>query len=627
MTAMLNKAPTRAPKHLQLCLFLGVFALRLVVLRRLTGSHYLLPNSGDMQFYNDWALRILHGNWTEHTAFYGLPLYAYLLAAIYKIVGYGPFVPGFLQAGLEAGTSVLLYKLALVSFDHAEQEETRSASDNEPENRKVVGLIAAIGWAFFQPAQAYSVILMPTAWLVFVFWLVVWQIVRWRKPPRFWRLFLLGTLIGVTAMGIATILFLLPLVLAALLVRCRTTLLQWTMASALFVTGVFSGASPAWIHNFYVANDSVFLSAHSGINFWIGNNPTATGYPKFPPGLHAGQEAMLKDSISAAERAAGRPLKRSEVSAYWSEKGVEWISKHPLQWLALIGTKMKNFWNAYQYDDLSIVTPLQEQGVTLPGLRFGLVAALAIPGMLLACWQYRRARWIAAAVFLHMAALLTVFITERYRLAAVPGLALFASFGLWTLWQHLTEMRYREATVFIILLFCGTAFVSLPQRDETLWALDSYNSGLQALEAGQLSVARRKLDVAYAYSRQNAEVNFAQGNLKLALGEKQVAKSFYLRALLLDSRHVGAFNNLGIIALEEKQWGLAARFFRHALMQLPNDSKLHYLLARSYLEDRELAQARDEIEIALALAPDRPELQALERQIKGRHEASASVGP
>ena len=58
---------------LTLYLFLGVFALRLFVLARLTASEFLLPSGGDMQFYNDWALRILRGQWTDHFAFYGLP--------------------------------------------------------------------------------------------------------------------------------------------------------------------------------------------------------------------------------------------------------------------------------------------------------------------------------------------------------------------------------------------------------------------------------------------------------------------------------------------------------------------------------------------------------------------------
>src|SRR5712691_7185481 len=88
---------------LSVYLFAGVFALRLVVLVRLTNSLLLVPSTGDMQFYNLWALRILRGNWTEHSAFYGLPLYAYVLAGLYKVLGFRPFTPGFLQAVLDGG--------------------------------------------------------------------------------------------------------------------------------------------------------------------------------------------------------------------------------------------------------------------------------------------------------------------------------------------------------------------------------------------------------------------------------------------------------------------------------------------------------------------------------------------
>src|SRR6185436_9277260 len=79
-------------------LFVVVLVLRLFGLVRLTESQFLFPDAGDMQFYNDWALRILGGHWTDHMAFYGLPLYAYLLAAIYWVCGHNPFVPAFLQA-------------------------------------------------------------------------------------------------------------------------------------------------------------------------------------------------------------------------------------------------------------------------------------------------------------------------------------------------------------------------------------------------------------------------------------------------------------------------------------------------------------------------------------------------
>src|SRR5205085_6653875 len=97
-------------------IFVAVLALRLTNLARLASSPFLLPSRGDMHFYNDWAQRILRGEPTEHLAFYGLPGYAYLLALLYKIFGYNPFVPGFLQAALDAGTGVLIYLITLRIF-------------------------------------------------------------------------------------------------------------------------------------------------------------------------------------------------------------------------------------------------------------------------------------------------------------------------------------------------------------------------------------------------------------------------------------------------------------------------------------------------------------------------------
>ena len=86
-------------------IFAGVFALRLSTLLGLTHSALLLPSRGDMHFYNDWARDILQGQFTQPLAFYGLPGYAYLLAFLYKLFGDNPFVPGLIQAGVDAGMS------------------------------------------------------------------------------------------------------------------------------------------------------------------------------------------------------------------------------------------------------------------------------------------------------------------------------------------------------------------------------------------------------------------------------------------------------------------------------------------------------------------------------------------
>jgi len=300
-------------------LFAAVFLFRLVVLIRLAGSPLFLPNGSDMQFYDNWARQILHGYWTDHQAFYGLPLYPFLLAALYRIFGYGPFIPGLLQAGFDAGTAALIYKITVRLLTRDAKRSGKLVNDT--------GILAATGWCFFVPAQAYSAILMPTAGATFVFWLLVWQLVRAEGPVSSIRSFAYGLLLGFAAMGVASILFLLPLFIAAILFR-KASMAKRAGAMATLFAGVLIGTGPCWIHNCFVARDPVFLSAHGGINFWLGNNPEATGYPRFP-GLHAGQGQMLRDSIDQAETAAGRSLKRSEVSRYWSAKARDYIVANP----------------------------------------------------------------------------------------------------------------------------------------------------------------------------------------------------------------------------------------------------------------------------------------------------------
>jgi hypothetical protein len=592
-------------------IFLGVFVFRLSVLLRLTRSALLLPSRGDMHFYNDWAKEILHGQFTQPLAFYGLPGYAYLLAVLYKLFGENPFVPGLLQAGVDSGVAVLIYQICLRVF-----ASVRSKSSTGTLSPKLVGFLAAIGWAFFIPAQAYSTVLMPTAWFVFVFWFVVWRVARSITAPGSLECFLLAFLIGITATGLATILAVVPLVCAPFLFERESR--QWRTfltRFGLLAAGLALGTSPCWIHNYFIAKDPVLLSAHGGINFWIGNNPEATGYPRFPPGLRAGQAAMLQDSITQAEAAARRPLKHAEVSAYWSEKAKTYIAANPGKWLMLLARKLRNFWSAFQYDDLSIITSLREQGVILPGLSFGIASTLAIPGIFFGCWLAPRSRWVLAAVLLSMFALLPVFITERYRLVAVPGLLIFAAFGLSILWQSFSALELKNAAIYLALLVPATVVVAWPQRDPSLWALDAYNSGWQALESNNLPLAEKKLAVAYAYVPENSETLFALGNLRFAQKDPTAPQSFYRAVLNLDPQHKGAFNNLGVIALDANQLAEAESWFRRAEDVDPRNAKTHFLLAKTLFTENNRQAARIEIDIAIGLDPGRPEFTALKERI------------
>jgi len=599
-------------------LFAGVLVLRLISLWRLTGLPLFMPARGDMHFYNEWALRILRGETGTAGAFYGLPLYPYLLAAIYKLFGYSPFVPAVLQALLDAATAALIYSLSLhllTGFTSRRTGTDGVSADPRQRVEKTFAAMAAIGWAFYMPAQAYAIVLMPTAAFVFLFWWIVRQIVRATSGPGAGTTFFYGLLIGLAAMAVASSLFLVPLIICAILLKPGREAPRASLAIVTLFAGIILATSPCWIHNYVFARDPVFLSAHSGVNFWIGNNPDANGYPKFPPGLRAGQAVMLQDSIDAAEAAAGRPLKRSEVSAFWSNRARDYIAHHPGDWLELLGAKIRNFWNAFQYDDLSIISNFREQAVIFGGLSFGLIAALALPGILIGWWMLRPSRWITAAILLQMISLLTVFITERYRLVVVPGLLVLASLGLYFCWAALFEQRYRAAMIYVGSVLAATLFVSWPQNRPALWALDAYNSGWQALESGNYPLAEEKLSLARRYVPANAETNFALGNLRLAQGNPDLATDFYLLTLRYDHEHRGALNNLGVLALEAKQYDQAETWLRRAELVDERNAKTHFLLARTLLAKGDRDGAVREADRAAVLRPEQPEFVQLRAEL------------
>lgn len=562
-----------------------------------------------MRFYQDWALRILGGHLSDGHAFYGLPGYAFALAGLYQIFGVHPWLAGLLQAGIDTVTTLIVGGVS------------RAALGRDCEISEPVALTAALGWALFTPAQALSIILMPTSWIVAAFWAVVWWLIAKSRTSRPSHWLLLGLGMGAMAMMVATILMLIPLVLTGIWLRytefpVRQRIAKLTLSTGLFFLGVYGGCSPAWIHNRFFAHEAVLLSAHSGINFWIGNNPEANGYPKIPTGLRASQAELLQDSIDVASAESGRQLSRAEVSRFWSERANGWISSHRSDWHRLMGRKFANFWNAYQYDDLSVIAQLRAEGILFPGLSFGLVAALGSAGIFTVVWHRPRTRWVSGAIALHVAALLPVFITERYRVCAVPGLLIFASSGLWSLWSSVVQRRLPAAGGQFVSSIACAYMVSIPRTDPGLWSLDHYNVGLHAYNRGNLDLARRELEKSYAYVPENAEICFALGNLWFAKGDHNRAKAFYRKTVGLNPKHASAWNNLGVMALEEKFYPVAVRFLQLAVTLEPRDAKAWYLLAKARLASGDRPGAIDAISSACKLLPEQVEFTRLRTEIE-----------
>ncbi|MDQ2999618.1 MAG: hypothetical protein M3R61_21500, partial [Chloroflexota bacterium] len=152
-------------------MFIFALGLRFVVLSRFAASPHFLPDSDDMRFYNDWALRIVGGQFTDYQAFYGLPGYAFCLAGIYTVGGFNPYLVGLIQIFCDALTAVVVFKIATLLFSRGIAIQRAN----------FIGVMAAAGWTLYQPAQTFSVILMPTSGLVCAYWACVWWVARKRS--------------------------------------------------------------------------------------------------------------------------------------------------------------------------------------------------------------------------------------------------------------------------------------------------------------------------------------------------------------------------------------------------------------------------------------------------------------
>jgi tetratricopeptide (TPR) repeat protein len=658
---------------LALWVFVGAFLVQFLLLNRMADSRFFLPDGEDMKFYNEWALKI-HGDlpWqagdvnAPGQAFYGMPGYAYALAGAYGVTGYdetfSPYLMGQIQALFHAGTAMFLFLLGRRVF----------AGSGEAGHRRgtVIGLLAAAGWVAFTPAQVFSAILMPLAFVVCAFWgLVYWLVcVGQRDRTSWWRPWVgMGLLAGVTAMLVASILMLLPLVVVAIVLTVeRGRAVQRRLpamlgAVAVLFAGVFAGCSPVWYYNYFVAHDAVLLSSHDGLNYFLGNHEGANGYTHIPAGLRASQEGLTRDSLEIPERFAGHVLKRSEASAFWKKRAQDYKDAHFGEWLRLRWVKIANFWNTYQYDDLAILKLMRDEGGLPPGLRFGLAAALGLPGLVLCAWRWPRSRWVAGAIVMLLLALLPVFVTERYRLAAAPGLLLLGAGGLYFCWESLCRKALVPVVLYGGLLAGATAFVTRTNVPETFWSLDYYKAGiLQTQAAGQamtraeeagaaaaklratghpaeagmheeqarqfqaavpayLGRAQKSLETAYAYEPTGAAIVFELGNVWFRREKFDAARACYLRALELSPPGQpveGALNNLGVIAMAQQHWDEAERRLTEALKHAPRDAGTWATLAAARKGKGDVVGARQAIGEAIKREPGNAGFRAMAGELK-----------
>jgi tetratricopeptide (TPR) repeat protein len=514
-----------------------VFVLKLLVLLELKDHPLLQADAGlDTTAYVELAKKVVSGDLGLGPGLYFVsPLYVYFLAAGLASTQ-SLFAVRLLQIVLGTAAVAGVFAMARVWFGtHA--------------GWIAAGLAALTGlFTFYE-----SILLQASldAFLTSAALLALTAALRGAPERRGRFLLLTGAIFGIATLNRPNMLLAgtgLALVLLALR-RVRPALL--------LVAGLLAGMAPVAVRNIVVSHQWSLVSSHGGLNFYIGNSETATGFYHPVPGITPSIVGQQTDARRVAEAALGRPLDDAETSSYFVGLATTWMSNHPADALMLFARKFGYVFSAehvalphsypfYAYDARTM-------------LRFyaigpWLLVPLGLIGLAFAAPREARTDYIVWVSFvpIYGAAVAVFFVAERYRLPLlvplsvgagaaidaglraigsrqtrsllVPAVALLALFGLAN-WPHgLSDSRWEEglrlAQRLVILGRYDEAdqWSRATERREGRPGATAYGLGAQLLVVNQPARALAYLERSLALDPANPTTEYALGRAQLQTG-------------------------------------------------------------------------------------------------------------
>jgi len=602
-----------------LAIFAVALLVRLVHVWQIRRSPFFSLLMGDSRGYDEWARRIAAGEWLGHEVFYQAPLYPYMLGVIYAIAGRHLLLVRLVQALIGSASCALLALAAarLVS--------------------RRAGIAAGLMLALYAPAIFFDGLLQKSVLDVFFVCLALWlmsttinaepaepaepkrsslrvqRVLRSTSSPWLW--------LGLTMAGLAltreNALVFIVVILAWIVVNAerRTPNVERLKRGALFLTGLAIVLVPVAARNAYVGGGFYITTAQLGPNFYIGNNPNADGtYQPLRFGRGA-PEYERQDATELAERALGKTLTPAEVSTFWTDKALGFISAKPGSWIALMGRKAALIANATETIDTESQEAHAEWSLPLRlgGFigHFGILVPLALFGVILT-WPMRSRLWVLYAMTAAYAASVVLFyVFARYRYPLVPLLILFAAAGLVdapgfvrrVLSAPSGSTRTRP-TLILAAVAAVAVFCNWPMLSKTLMrAVTETNVGVALQDQGRLDEAVDHYRRAIALAPDYPPVYNNLGTALRAKGQLTDAVRTYQQALRLRAEFPEAQYNLANALIDAGKPGEAVDHFRIALQTIPASADVHNNLGIALMGEGKRDEAIAEFRQALQVDP------------------------
>jgi tetratricopeptide (TPR) repeat protein len=606
--------PKRAPKKktsrrldrdnllLPIGIFILAYLVRFVYVLQIESSlPFFYAPIMDELYHDTWAQRIAAGEWLGSEPFFRAPLYVYLLALTYKIFGHSLFLPRLFQIIMGSLSCVLIFFIAKRLFN------------------RTVGIISGVIAALYAMLVFYDAQLLITSLIVFLDLALIALLLRAGEKPKPLNWFVCGVILGLSAIARPNILVFAPFILLWMLPQFKKRLQAKAIVGRWLILccGALLVIAPVTLRNYLVSKDFVLIAWNGGYNFYLGNNPDASGWSATAPQIDQTWWGGYRDAIRLAEEETETELKPSQISDFWYKKGAGFILSQPAGWLELMGRKTLYFWKGYEIGNnqdiyayknfSSLFNPLLGKFVIY--FPFGLVGTLSILGLLVCLKDFRRYRLLYLFILSYSASVIAFFVCSRYRMPILPFLIMFSSFSIWWLFQ-----KVRTKKIYPTLLFLGGAAILLMIFNTRLESMagpqayaNHYVLGLSYQNLGKLDLAIQEYHKSLKHRPNFAPSRNNLGNVYSQLGKTDLAIEAYNQAILSDSSYKKSYYNLAILYHKKGDLDQAIEFYRKAVKLNADYELAHLNLGIAYSQRGLVERAQDEWKKVLELNPDNEE--------------------
>ena len=569
-----------------ICLLaLGLRIAHLVVVQREELLH-VPAMSADAAFNDEWARQAVGGEPVlEGWPYYVSPLYIEYLRGLYGLFGPEPLVARIIQIVLGSLTPLLLYWI------------TRRFADRR------AGLAAALLGAAYPLFVFYEPTLIKASLSVFAasgaMAMVLLAAQARRRRVLLWLA--AGVATGVLCLIRSNVLLFAPLAAVTILWFGRRQLRPALLHCAAWAVGIAAAIAPVTIRNAAVCGEFVLINANGGFSFFVCQRPGAAAFFVPISDVEYTPAGEARDARALAERAVGRDLSAAEVSQFYFDQGWEHIKRDPGRafrrtvdkaMLALNSLEVPNTEDFYLARSLSPVLKLP--------LGFGVVLPLGVWGLVL-CWRRRASVFVNLFLLANFVSLAMFYVSDRYRLPAVPMLIVYAGVAAIWLWDRLGERAWRRlvpaAVVIVVLLWVsGLPLVKPDPRKDLTRTLP--NAATYYLWKGEHARGLELLQRVEDAGKGDAEIAELMAHAELSLGNPAAAFEHLTRAIRRDPDRVSARMLRAEMLLKAERAGEAAADLRRVLQIEPNNARAAWMAGMAARRAGRLDEARRLLERA-----------------------------